>query len=196
MRSNSLVKTDVTAGSLQDRAAKLGIDVSEALMLAEVVILMDGSGSMDDHDTRDGRSRFDVAEDELAKIQAGYPGKVALVEFSDDVQFLPGGVPQRPGRTTRLDLALEWAKVAGSIPDMKVVVISDGCPDDEQRCLRLARQHYPHGVHTIFVGPDDPRDEGLLFLKELSTVTGGTKFVAPKPGELGAGVIALLTGGD
>jgi hypothetical protein len=196
MGKTSLVKSDVTAGSLQDHAAKLGIDVSEALMLAEVVILMDGSGSMGDHDTRDGRSRFDVAEEELVKIQAAYPGKVALVEFSSDVTFLPGGVPQRPGDMTRLDLALEWAKVAGGIPDMKVVVISDGYPDDSERCLRLAKQHYPHGIHTIFVGPDDPRDEGLLFLKELSALTGGTKFVAPKPGELGAGVIALLTGGD
>jgi hypothetical protein len=192
---NKLMRTDVAAGSLTDTANKLGISVQEAFMAAEVVVYLDVSGSMDDNDTADFRSRHDVAEEKLREIQAAHPGKVALVCFSDDVVFCPDGVPVRLDRSTMLDVALEWGKIAGSIPDMKIVVVSDGYPDRPERALDIARKYYKHGIYTEYIGSSGDR-QGQEFLRELARVTGGGSWVAPKPGELGAGVIALLTGGD
>jgi uncharacterized protein with von Willebrand factor type A (vWA) domain len=185
----SLVKT-YAEGSLQDAATKQGISIQEAFMQCEIVVILDQSGSMDERDTRDGRSRFEVADDELAKIQAGYPGKVALVCFSDTPEFIFSGIPNRIGRGTDMAKALRFAKIADGA--CQIVIVSDGEPDSERETLDVART-YDYPINTIYIGRD--RD-GQRFLDELARATGGKRFVAPKPGELGAGVVALLTGGE
>ena len=93
-------------GSVGDVAEKSGVGVAEAFLGADYIVLVDTSGSMGDRDSRDGRSRYDVACRELAKLQGKYPGKVAVYAFSEDTAFCPGGVPTYYGGGTNLAGAL------------------------------------------------------------------------------------------
>lgn len=193
MKNNQLV---VVPGSLADVAAASGQSIARLIAACEVVVLIDQSGSMIESDTRDGRSRFDVANEELAKIQATYPGQVAVISFSSNVQFCPGGVPYREGSGTNIAAALEFTRMADGLCD--IVVISDGepnepWPDGEDAALKAAAS-FKGPIHTIFIGKAG--GEGEAFLDRLAGKTGGRRFVAPKPGELGAGIIALLGGGE
>lgn len=195
----------VTAGSLQDAidngAANTGSAVMDALLRVEMIVLLDQSGSMNGMDTRDGRSRFDVAEDELAKLQARYPGKLALVEFSDVVNFLPGGVPTRIGSSTNMIAALRWLEALGVGDAFTVVLISDGEPtegtnyggDPETDTIHVARGlNCP--INTIYIGEE--AGPGEEFLRRLAGATSGRQFEADKPGELMPGILALLGSGD
>ena len=178
-----------TKGSLSQVAEEKGITVEEAFANAEIVVVIDQSGSMCVMDARDGQERFDVAEDELRKIQEAYPGAVAVFEFSDDIRFCPDGVPTRIGRMTNLTDALRYIKQADNL--YEIVVISDGGPDNEYTAMDVART-FKGPIHTIYIGEEGR--EGQDFLRKLAQATGGKQFQADKPGELMPGVVALLTG--
>ena len=182
----------VVPGSLKAIADAGGMDVMSVLMDVEAIILLDQSGSMAAHDTRDGRSRYNVADEELQNLQAMYPGKLALVEFSDRAQFCPGGMPTRMGRGTNMIAPLEWIVASGADGLFDIIMVSDGEPDEESRTLDFARR-MKGAIHTIHIGPDG--GYGADFLRRLAAATGGRRFEADKPGELGAGVIALLSDG-
>lgn len=200
----SLVKAGAVArGSVKDVAEAQGISIEAALMQAEVIVLIDQSGSMSAGDAANGLSRFDKAEEELRRIQEAYPGAVVVVQFSDAPEFLPGGVPTRIGSDTNMTAALRWIKNAGADGLFTVVLISDGEPtsphartsaDAEREVLDFAAT-LRGSIHTIFIGPESDMYGGRAFLERLAHATGGQKFVARKPGELAPGVIALLTGG-
>lgn len=178
-----------TKGSLSQVAEEKGITVEQAFANAEIVVVIDQSGSMCAPDARDGRERFDVAEEELRKIQEAYPGAVAVFEFSDDIRFCPDGVPTRIGRMTNLTDALRYVKQADNL--YEIVVISDGEPDNEYTAMDVART-FKGPIHTIFIGEEG--NQGQDFLRKLAQATGGRQFQADKPGELMPGVVALLTG--
>ena len=178
-----------TKGSLSQVAEEKGITVEQAFANAEVVVVIDQSGSMCSMDARDGQERFDVAEEELRKIQESYPGRVAVFEFSDDIRFCPDGVPTRIGRMTNLTNALRYVKQADNL--YEIVVISDGEPDNEYAAMAVART-FKGPIHTIFIGEEG--NQGQDFLRKLAQATGGRQFQADKPGELMPGVVALLTG--
>ena len=78
--SNSIV-----AGSLGAVAAQNGKSIAESFVSADAVIIVDTSGSMSQTDSRGGKSRYDVACQELKNLQASLPGKLALLSFSDDI---------------------------------------------------------------------------------------------------------------
>lgn len=184
-----------TKGSVQDIADSTGKRVEDVIAGASHIVLIDQSGSMAEHDTRDGRSRFDVAEAELRKIQELYPGAVVVVEFSDYAYFVPNGIPSRIGASTNMIDALDWVKRAGADGLFEIILISDGEPttqnydDAEEATLRFART-LKGKINTIYIGAEG--SEGYRFLQRLAAATGGREFEAPKPGELAPGIIALL----
>lgn len=191
MRRSSKALLVVTEGSIQDAADKHGKPVAVMLMDVELVALVDMSGSMCEKDARDNEkrlcSRYDAAESELRKLQAEYPGKVAVIGFSGEAVFYSGGIPVRQGGSTRMDKALEEALPYDTLA--KVVLISDGYPDSNSSTLSVAAKfHSP--IHTVYIGAAG--GEGAGFLRRLAKQTGG-KFAKSKvPGSFHKEVAPLL----
>ena len=99
-------------GSINAIAQQSGKSIAETFVSADVIVIVDTSGSMGQHDSTGGQTRYDVACKELANLQASLPGKIAVLAFSDDVQFCPSGVPTFLSGSTQLDKALKFAKIA------------------------------------------------------------------------------------
>src|SRR5512139_629298 len=130
-------KTAIIPGSLGAIAKRDGMPLAETFLSCDIVVIVDTSGSMNQHDSRGGNSRYDIACQELANLQNTMPGKIGVIAFSNDVQFCPSGYPNYFGGGTCLDLALKFTKVA-DVDDMTFIVISDGQPDDEEEALKVA----------------------------------------------------------
>lgn len=179
----------IVVGSLSDVAKRSGQSIAESFIGAEMVVIVDCSGSMNQRDSRDGRSRHEVALEELAQIQADMPSKVAVIAFSDMAIFVPGGQPPLLHGGTNLAGALRFAKAA-DVPDVLFVVISDGEPDNQDEALAVART-FTQEISTVYVGPEsDPR--GRDFLKKLAKMQGGRSVTADRAQELASKVVALL----
>lgn len=166
------------------------VSIAEAFLGAKVVVLVDVSGSMNTNDSRGKRSRYAVALEELAKIQASHPGQVAVIAFSSTSQFCPGGAPPFIGAGTDLADALRFAQVADA-PGMRFIVVSDGYPDDEKAALAVAAQ-YKARIDSVFVGPESDLDGGRAFLRLLAQRCGGQPVTADRVVELAATVDRLL----
>jgi hypothetical protein len=182
----------IVPGSIGAIAEQTGKSIAETMMAAEVVIIIDTSGSMCAEDSRGGRSRYNVACDELRELQAHLPGKIAVINFSDDVRFEPSGHPFFLSCGTNLAKALRFAKQL-DLPGMRFILISDGGPDSEDEALTVART-YKNRIDVIYVGPED-HPHGREFLTRLSRVTGGQAITADRAKELKAGVLGLLGAG-
>lgn len=185
--SNQIVK-----GSLGDLSKSSGKSISETFLSCDVVIVVDTSGSMGANDSRGGKSRYDVACEELRDLQNNLPGKIAVIAFSDDVQFCPSGIPEYFQGGTDLTRALKFVRVA-DVPDMRFILISDGEPHDEQSALEEAKK-FKNRIDVIYVGPEE-RPFGRQFLERLSKATGGVSVTADKAQELAASVTRLLATG-
>lgn len=96
------MNTEIVPGSISALAQSSGKSIAELFTRAEVVAIVDTSGSMSNQDSRGGKSRYEVACEELAYLQKNRPGKVAVISFSDSAQFCPGGVPFYEGGGTNL----------------------------------------------------------------------------------------------
>ncbi len=183
--------TSIVVGSLADVATRNGQSIAESFVSAEAVILVDVSGSMMGRDSRGGKSRYDVALDELAALQRSMPGKLAVIAFSDSALFVPGGVPPLLGLGTDVAGALQFAKVA-DVPGMRFFLISDGEPDDERKALDVAKTFAAH-IDTIYVGPEsDPI--GRACLQRLAKATGGQSATADRVCELATTAQRMLLG--
>jgi len=179
----------IVPGSLNAVAQQNGKSIAESFINADAIILCDTSGSMHANDSREGKSRYDVACDELKQLQASLPGKIALLSFSDDVQFCPSGIPFDFGSMTDLAKALKFAKMGDLTSGMRFIVISDGEPDSEGEALAIAKTYKNH-IDTIFVGPDG--GSGQEFLKRLANASGGQTVTADRVKELASSVQKLL----
>jgi len=176
-------------GSLQDVAQASDTSLAETFVGADAVIICDVSGSMAMHDSRGGRTRYEVELDELAKLQAHLPGKLAILAFSSETIFVPGGQPPMLGAGTDLAGALKFAQIADGT-GIRFIILSDGEPDDEQEALRVAAQ-YVDRIDVIFVGPED-RPDGRDFLEKLAKRGHGTTVTADRVKELAPAVQYLL----
>lgn len=185
--NNSIIK-----GSLGAIAQANNKSIAETFLSCDVVVIVDTSGSMSDQDSRGGRSRYEVACEELANLQNSLPGKIGVLSFSDSVQFCPDGKPFFYGSGTNLAGALRFAKIA-DIPGMRFIVISDGYPDDPQGALDVART-YKNRIDVIYVGPETSTS-GRDYMAQLAKISGGTAITADRAQELAAGVQLLLSGG-
>lgn len=167
------MKYEITKGSVADITKNENMSLAESFMTCDCVVLFDVSGSMCCHDGK-AEDRFTRGVNELKAIQGDYPGKYAIIQFADTVQFMPGGVPVMgaSGCGTDLTAALKFAKVADAIPDMRFVIISDGEPDNSLTAKRAAAQ-YNNRIDTIFIGDESDRMSGRVFLEELAAASGG-----------------------
>lgn len=180
---------EIVQGSLGAVAKQTNQTIAESFANSEVIIIVDTSGSMNQHDSRNGKTRYEVACEELRNLQASLPGKLALLSFSSDVMFCPNGIPFQFGGMTDLAKALKFAKVA-DVTGMRFIVISDGQPDSESDALRVAKT-FKNRIDTIFVGPEN--GEGREFLNKLAKASGGQSTTTAQAKELASNVKYLLT---
>ena len=178
----------IVTGSLADVAVASRQSLAETFVGAEVVVIVDTSASMESHDSRNGKSRYEVACEELAVLQEAAAGKVAVISFSDAVLFCPAGTPYFFQGSTDMAAALHFAKVA-DVAGMRFVLISDGEPNDGQAALRAARQ-FVNRIDTIYVGPE--LGPGRKFLRQLAAASGGQQVTATAAIGLAAAAQKLL----
>jgi Mg-chelatase subunit ChlD len=175
-------KTDIAEGSISDIAIKEDMSLAEAFAGAKRVILLDGSSSMEEMDVRTEEgyvSRHDAAEEQVRRIQREYKGQVALICFSDSVEFCPDGVPRRENRMTAMAAALQYAQVVDDI-GIGIDLISDGQPTDgENKTLEVAAR-FKTPINCIYIGPEG--DYGHEFLMQLARATGGQAIQAEDVG--------------
>lgn len=182
----------IVIGSQQDIANKQGISLAESFLNAEIVVILDNSGSMGNTDTPQGISRVELAQQHLNTLQGKNPGKVALICFGSEVTYSPSGMIVPVGGSTDLANALQFAKIADGC-GLKIVVISDGEPNDESRALAVART-YTTKIDVIYCGSESDY-RGRDFLQRLARATGGQFFTSDNPGELLQQTEMLLLGG-
>lgn len=187
-----MTQNAVVIGSLADISKREGHSLAESFLSCDAVILVDVSGSMNATDSRGGKSRYEVALGELAELQKHMPGKLAIIAFSDSTIFCPGGQPMMLNGGTNLAGALKFARVA-DVPEMRFVVISDGCPDEPEKALAEAAKYKAH-ISTVFVGPEGDHEGGRAFLQKLATASGGQAVTADRAKELASKTATLLLG--
>lgn len=184
-------QSSIVVGSLAAVAHHEGVSLAESFIDAEAVIIVDVSGSMSARDSRGGQSRYDVALQELATLQTDLPGKLAIIAFSSEAEFVPGGEPFFEGGGTNLTGALQFAKVC-DVPGMKLIIISDGAPNDKQEALAAART-IKATISTVYVGPEGGR--GAAFLEELARANDGSFGEAARVVALADKVRPMLVSG-
>lgn len=184
------MNTSLVPGSLGAIAKQNNVSIAESFLSCDVIVVVDISGSMGSNDSRGGKSRYEVACEELANLQATLPGKIAVISFSDDAKFCPSGLPGMIECSTNLTKALRFVKVADEVPGMKFILISDGQPDDESGALNVAKTFQNH-IDVIYVGPES-NPFGRDFLYKLAAATGGKSVTAEAAKELSATVQRLL----
>lgn len=182
----------IVPGSIQSLCQQTGASIAESFLNADAIVMVDTSGSMEAHDSVDGKSRYEVACRELAEIQKDNPGKIAVVSFSDYATFNPGGVPNQPNGMTAMDKALNFVKIADGT-NIKLILISDGMPNSEESTLRVAKT-FKSKIHTIYIGSETDQ-LGRKFLEKLAMLTGGESSKSVKPGMLGDPMKTLLLKG-
>lgn len=183
--------TAIVPGSLQAIAKQTQRSLAETFVSADVVVIVDTSGSMTMRDIPGDRTRYDTACDELRNLQATLPGRVAVISFNTWPEFNPAGIPGLPTGSTNMARALEFARIA-DLPGMSFFLISDGAPDSETDALAEARQ-YTAKINTIYVGPE--WGQGQEFLAQLAAATGGKHDVREAARELESGIRLLLSSG-
>lgn len=183
--------SNIVKGSLAAVAKAEGQSLAESFLSADAVIVVDVSGSMDlrDVDGKPGQTRYSVACDELDRLQASMPGRVAVVAFSSTVQFVWGGRPPFLGGGTDMAEALRFIKPADGC-GMRIVLISDGEPNDQAETLTEAKR-FTSPIDCVYVGPEGAR--GAAFLKQLASATGGQSATKQIP-QLAAHIAGLLGG--
>lgn len=178
-------------GSIAQVAAANNTSIAETFISADTIILVDTSSSMCERDagsTHEPLSRYDAACNELAKLQASLPGKIAVISFSSTPIFCADGVPTFLMGGTALAEALEFVRMADGLVN-RFIVISDGEPQNAQGALIVAKK-FTTKIDTVFVG--DKQGGGQAFLVELAKASGGQNMQAYQVAGLAANVQQLL----
>ena len=175
----------IVAGSLGAVAQKNNETLASSFLNVECVAMVDTSGSMGAHDAEGDDTRYNAACRELERLQAENAGKIAVCSFSDHAIFCPGGVPQYLGSGTDMIAALRMLKMADGC-GIRLILISDGCPDDQAGTLKEAGK-FSSKIDTIFIGPES--GFGRDFLYKLARATGGLSITNPAA-DLGKGKLS------
>jgi len=165
-----ITKYSSVRGSLQSIANKDKIAVAQAFINCEILACLDVSPSMNYEDCPGNQKRFKVAANEVARLQAENLGKVGLICWSDRQRFLPGGIAEMFGGSTDVAGLLRYIKKADGA-GIKLVIISDGEPDDDEAAISEARK-FQTKIDCVYIGPEYDL-QAQDFLKRLSAVTGG-----------------------
>lgn len=180
----------IVKGSLSAIAARDNISLAQSFLGAEVILLVDESGSMSKTDAFGGLSRYQAAENDVIRLQAKHEGKVALICFSDTVLFCPTGNCVRFGGGTNMAKALDYVHIADDT-GIKIILISDGLPNDQKATLEAAKK-FKSNISTIFIGPENDSEGGRAFLELLAKTTGGQSITSDSPGLLMKPVETLM----
>lgn len=156
-------------GSLSAVTKKKGESLAAGFLNVKAFVMVDVSASMGANDAGNGKSRYDAACEQLERLQKENPGEIAVGCFSSRAEFCPGGIPVMIGSMTDMVAALRLMKMADAC-GIRLILISDGEPNDESSTLREASK-FTSKIDTIFVGPEG--DPGREFLRKLSAATGG-----------------------
>jgi Mg-chelatase subunit ChlD len=159
----------MVAGSLEAVAKKNNASIATGFLSVKCLVMVDVSASMGANDTTGGRSRYQAACEQLAALQGENPGEVGVCAFSNRAEFCPGGVPVNMHGGTDMKAALRMLKMADGC-GIRMILISDGEPDDAEGTLREASR-FTSKIDTIYIGPET--GEGREFLRKLSQATGG-----------------------
>jgi hypothetical protein len=174
MTSNSAL--DRVAGALarnENRSLKNRVKNDER----NSIVLLDTSGSMESG-TNSEQRKIDALRDLVYRLRAEGI-QFRQIVFGSSVEMRED-IPE-PGGGTPLTEAIEMA--TNHAPG-KLVVISDGIPDNPDSALNAARKLGVR-IDCFYVGPRP--SQGEVFMSQLSDATGGSSHV----GDLGAGVKAL-----
>lgn len=159
-------------GSLAESQKKRNITMAESFLSIEALVLVDISSSMSTQDVNSegGRcSRWSEANRQLTHLQARFPGKLAVVAFSDRAEFCPSGVlPPTQGGTNLLG-ALQFVAQADGC-GIKFICVSDGEPDNPDGTLAYAKT-LTTAIDSIYIGA--PGGRGEEFMERLSEATNG-----------------------
>ena len=129
-------------------------------------VLADVSGSMASP-AWGGRSKHSLLRDAITSTFR--PGQHELLAFSSRVQRLtnPAMLPE-PGGGTALHLALQGAL---ELNPGRILLISDGEPDDESAALAVATR-FPGVIDVLYIGPDS-NAAAMRFLRTLAMAGHG-----------------------
>ncbi len=183
------MNSQIVPGSIGALSTQNNKSIAETFMQADCIVIVDVSGSMSTEDSRGGKTRYEVACQELSMLQKNLPGKIAVIGFSHDTEFCPGGIPTMQGGGTDMEKALRFVKIA-DLPGMKFILISDGEPDEHQKTLSIAGT-FQNKIDTIYVGSES-NPSGRDFLQRLARATGGQAVTAEAAKQLQATVGRLL----
>lgn len=147
-------------------------DLVRAKQDQNIMLLLDCSGSMG-CGMDNGRSRMDGLRETVDLLQGERRMRMAQFGYGYSPSFIER-IPE-PDGSTPLAEGIDLMRTAGA---GRVIVISDGHPDDRHRALESARR-FVGRIDVVFVG--DPGDPGEAFLRELASLTGGDSFT----GDLG-----------
>jgi hypothetical protein len=161
--------TQLVYGSLQDVAQREKKSVAETFLSVDALVMVDTSGSMVMTDCQNNRSRYDLACEQLIRLQRDLPGKIGVISWNSYQNFHAGGLPTSPCGGTDMAGVLRFVKPADNT-SIKLILISDGEPDDEDKALKLAGQ-FKSKIDTIYCGPES--GFGREFMRKLAMVTGG-----------------------
>ncbi|MBB2199778.1 VWA domain-containing protein [Gluconacetobacter sp. 1c LMG 22058] len=124
------------------------------------VILADVSSSMADY--AGARRKCDILEDAIAPAVRDGAHVVAFGSYAKDLPA--GGRLPPPAGSTALHLALRHVE---AMRPRRLVVVSDGRPDDDKAALRAADQLGFVRIDVIYCGPDND-GEALRFMQRLA----------------------------
>lgn len=188
-----MTNTAIVPGSLGAVAKKTGQSIAQGFLNVKCLVMVDTSGSMSEADAGDGLTRHEAARRQLERLQAENPGEVGVCSFSSSAEFCPGGVPNVRNSSTNMAAALKMMKMADGC-GIRLVLISDGCPDDSVAALDLAKT-FTSKIDTIYIGREG--DSGRKFLRQLSDATGGISITnaVSELSKLGDNVTMLIGAG-
>ncbi|OBY87037.1 vWA domain-containing protein [Delftia sp. JD2] len=152
----SLPQHTGTVAKAHDRMTRLGS--------GQTVVLADVSGSMDSL-AWGGRSKHSLLGEAIAATAAGHE----VLAFAEDVTPVPNASSLPPASgSTALHLALNAARERNP---GRILVISDGEPDDEVAALAAAKA-FPGVIDVLYIGPDS-NAAAMRFLRSLAQAGHG-----------------------
>jgi hypothetical protein len=189
----NVTNNKIVAGSLGAVSKKQGQSLAKGFLDVKAFVMVDISASMFMKDAPGGQSRYNAACQQLERLQNEMPGEVGVASFSDVANFCPSGVPIGTNSGTDMIAALNMMKMADGC-GIRLVLISDGEPNDQAGTLKLAAK-FTSKIDTIFVGNE--MAGGAEFLRKLSAATGGIAVVnkTEKLDLLGENLTKLISAG-
>lgn len=133
------------------------------------MVIADLSGSMS-YDAFEGKSRYQCLQEALAP----YLGRVQVLAFNNYVREVDADSLPVPAGFTAMDKAF---KVATYLEPLKVLLISDGCPDNKGRAIDELKRligDYERIMDVMYIGPDN--EEAEAFMRQLADIGKGRYF--------------------